>query len=174
MYKTNFNKGIKIIGVLSLFSIHTVLGQVAHQSMLYQTLKSKDSILFNAAFNSCNPDVLKDLFTEDFEFYHDKGGLTEGREAFLGPMRANCENVKKMAMQPSKRELLPASLEVYPLYKNGELYGAIQHGVHRFYFLNKNKEYQKGDIAKFTHIWVKENEAWKIKRELSYDHILQR
>jgi hypothetical protein len=36
--------------------------------------------------------------------------------------------------------------------------------------MNNQKEYQKGDIAKFIHVWVLENEEWKIKRELSYDH----
>ena len=68
---------------------------------------------------------------------------------------------------------MPGSLEVYPLYNNGQLYGAIQHGVHTFEFLNHQGEYQKGDIAKFTHVWVLEDGTWKVRRELSYDHHLQ-
>jgi hypothetical protein len=65
---------------------------------------------------------------------------------------------------------LEDSLKVYPLYKDGELYGAIQEGVHRFEFLNEKQEYQKGDIAKFTHLWLRVGNDWKVKRELSFDH----
>ncbi|MGB3149481.1 MAG: nuclear transport factor 2 family protein [Maribacter sp.] len=159
-----------IIYIIVAFFASIVSGQMATDSDLYQELSKKDSVLFNAAFNTCNTDLLEEIFTTDFEFYHDKGGLTESRDSFLNPMKENCSNRKPNEPQPSKRILIPNSLEVFPLYKNGELYGAIQHGVHRFEFLNENKVYQKGDIAKFTHVWVKENELWKVKRELSYDH----
>jgi hypothetical protein len=110
------------------------------------------------------------LFTEDFEFYHDKGGATIGREEFLAPIRAQCAQQNADAPQPAKRILTEGSLEVFPLYKEGILYGAIQHGIHSFKFLNQDKEYQQGDTAKFTHLWVLEDGQWKIKRELSYDH----
>lgn len=147
--------------------------QVGKDSELYKTLKSKDSLLFDAAFNRCDMETLVSLFTEDFEFYHDKGGFTDGREAFLKPVRESCERRDHSAPQYSKRILVDGSLEVYPLYKNGELYGAIQHGVHRFEVLTDAHEYRKGDIAKFTHVWMLKDGQWKIKRELSYDHHLQ-
>ncbi len=140
------------------------------ESELYITLQAKDSLLFQAAFDHCDPETMRSLFTEDFEFYHDKGGLTAGREAFLKPVEAQCSQRDPQAPQPAKRILLPGSLEVFPLYKDGELYGALQHGVHRFEFLDNQKKYQKGDIARFTHVWVREGNEWKIKRELSYDH----
>ncbi len=148
-------------------------GQLASNSELHLLLAKKDSVLFNAAFNTCNTDVLEEIFTEDFEFFHDKGGFTEGRDAFLNPMKENCSQRVATELQPAKRILIANSLEVFPLYKNGELYGAVQHGIHRFEFLNKDKKYQRGDIAKFTHVWIKENTIWKVKRELSYDHQLK-
>jgi hypothetical protein len=43
--------------------------------------------------------------------------------------------------------------------------------MHRFEFLNEKKQYQKGDIARFIHLWILEDGQWKIKRELSYDHL---
>ncbi|QLG44033.1 nuclear transport factor 2 family protein [Costertonia aggregata] len=162
-------KNILVIIVI-IFSTNALSAQVAEDSELYRTLKQYDSILFNAAFNTCNTDVLEKIFTEDFEFYHDKGGMTIGRESFLKPMKENCAKMDAQQPQPAKRILLEGSLRVYPLYNKGALYGAIQHGVHRFEFLDANKEYQKGDIAKFTHVWIKENNTWKVKRELSYDH----
>ncbi|MEM8927677.1 MAG: nuclear transport factor 2 family protein [Bacteroidota bacterium] len=140
---------------------------------LYDILKAQDSLLFNAAFNNCDIGTLNAMFTEDFEFYHDKGGITEGKDAFVGGIAEDCASRDPNAKQPAKRILVPGSLEVYPLFKGGQLYGAIQHGVHTFEFLNENGEYQKGDIAKFTHVWILKDGMWKIKRELSYDHHLQ-
>lgn len=160
---------IVMFGILASFS-SLALGQLDKHSELHHLLAQKDSILFNAAFNTCNTDVLEEIFTEDFEFFHDKGGLTEGKTAFLDPMKETCAQRVPTDLQPSKRILLDDSLEVFPLYQDGELYGAIQHGIHRFEFLDKDNNYQRGDIAKFTHVWVKENAIWKVKRELSYDH----
>ncbi len=156
---------------LGLFLFITAAqAQLAEDSELYQTLKQKDSILFDAAFNRCDVPTLEAIFTADFEFYHDKGGFSEGRDVFLRPVKESCASWDTNRPQPSKRILLPGSLKVFPLYKNGELYGAIQHGVHRFESLNTNNEYEKGDVAKFTHVWIKEGTHWKVKRELSYDH----
>lgn len=160
------------ISIIVLLAVSSLMNaQISQDSELYQLLKSKDSILFDAAFNRCDVETMESLFTEDFEFYHDRSGFTDGREAFLKPTRENCEKRNPSEPQPSKRILIEGSLEVYPLHKdNGELYGAIQHGVHRFVFLNENKEYQQGDIAKFTHVWMLKDGEWKIKRELSYNH----
>ncbi len=165
--------GNTILIFLLLVLSTTITAQTTGDHELYKTLKAKDSILFDAAFNTCGIEVLNAIFTEDFEFYHDKGGITEGRENFVGRIADGCANRKSDAPQPAKRILVPGSLEVYPLYRNGQLYGAIQQGVHTFEFLNDQGTYQKGDIAKFTHVWVLEDETWKVRRELSYDHHLQ-
>lgn len=169
MYRTKNIMALALIGMTAMAN-----AQVAEDTELYKTLKSKDSLLFDAAFNRCDTETMKSLFTEDFEFYHDRGGFTDGREEFLKPTRENCEKRDPSTPQYSKRILIDGSLEVYPLKKDGELYGAIQHGVHRFEFLNDKNEYQKGDTAKFTHVWMLVDGEWKIKRELSYDHHLQK
>jgi len=169
MYRTKNIMALALIGMTAMAN-----AQVAEDTELYKTLKSKDSLLFDAAFNRCDTETMKSLFTEDFEFYHDRGGFTDGREEFLKPTRENCEKRDSSTPQYSKRILIDGSLEVYPLKKDGELYGAIQHGVHRFEFLNDKNEYQKGDTAKFTHVWMLVDGEWKIKRELSYDHHLQK
>ena len=165
--------GNTILILLLLVLGNPTMAQTPKEDALYETLKAQDSILFDAAFNTCGIEVLNAIFTEDFEFYHDKGGITEGRETFVGRIADGCANRNPDALQPAKRILVPGSLEVYPLYRNGQLYGAIQHGVHTFEFLNDQGEYQKGDIAKFTHVWVLKDDTWKVRRELSYDHHLQ-
>ena len=162
-----------ILIIAMVFAFFFGRSQVNEQSELFQTLKEQDSILFDAAFNRCDTDTMTNLFTTDFEFYHDKGGAKLSRDAFMIPIVKDCENRNPAVQQPAKRILIDNSLEVFPLYENGKLYGAIQHGIHRFEFLNAQKEYQRGDTAKFTHLWVLEDDQWKIKRELSYDHQLQ-
>ncbi|NER15716.1 nuclear transport factor 2 family protein [Spongiivirga citrea] len=147
--------------------------QMHEKSDLYKTLRVQDSLLFNAAFSTCDTAYLENLFVEDFEFYHDKGGITKGRDTFLKPVKESCVQRDMNKPQPARRILIPGSLKVFPLRKNGVLYGAIQHGEHSFSSLNNDGVYVPGDIAKFTHVWILENKKWKLKRELSYDHQLQ-
>jgi hypothetical protein len=62
--------------VLFLFSL-VMEAQVSKGSELYKTLQSKDSILFESAFNSCELEQLETMISENFEFYHDViGGQT--------------------------------------------------------------------------------------------------
>ena len=163
-------RALVYILILTLAGHLAIHGQSPEGSELSEVLKAQDSILFHAAFNSCDETVMSAMFTEDFEFYHDRSGITEGRDSFLEGFRENCANRVPGKPQPSKRILVPNSLEVYPMKNKGLLYGAIQHGMHEFEFLNDNGVYQKGDIARFTHVWILEDGVWKIRRELSYDH----
>lgn len=70
----------------------------------------------------------------------------------------------------AKRVLEATSLEVFSLHKNNVLYGAIQKGVHHFYAIEKDSTEYLTSTAKFTHVWLLENEQWKLSRSLSYDH----
>ena len=163
-------RAIVYILILVLTGHLVIHGQSPEHSELSKLLRVQDSLLFRAAFDTCDEDAMRAYFTEDFEFYHDRSGITEGREAFLQGFRTNCAARVSGQPQPSKRILVPNTLQVFPMKNNGVLYGAIQHGVHEFEFLNENGVYQKGDIARFTHVWVLEDGQWKIRRELSYDH----
>lgn len=156
---------IKILLALVLFlKSFFFYGQVDKNSDLHKTLKAKDSIIFKSAFNNCNLKDLESIIASDFEFYHDVVGL-DTREGFFNSMKNGiCKNPGNM-----KRDLVKNSLEVYSLKKNGKLYGAIQKGKHTF------KEKQNGKltttgIADFTHLWIFENNNWKLKRVLSYNH----
>ena len=100
-----------ILMIIVLFSFFLGRSQVSEQSDLYKTLKSRDSILFDAAFNRCDTETMGELFTEDLEFYHDKVGATFGREEFLAPTRQSCANIDPNEPQRAKRILLEDSLE---------------------------------------------------------------
>lgn len=140
--------------------------QISQDTELYKMLKKNDSLIFDSAFNECKTADMIPLISEDLEFYHDTGGITLGKEAFLKTTKQNiCGNPN---VRPY-RELVKGSLKVYTLNKNGVLYGAIQKGDHNFYLKEKG-EIRPTVTAKFTHLWILENKKWTLKRVLSYDH----
>jgi hypothetical protein len=52
----------------------------------------------------------------------------------------------------SSRELV-GELQVFPLYSDGKLYGALQNDIHNFHeTTNRNKV--AGSTAKFSHLWL--------------------
>ncbi len=126
----------------------------------------QDSLLFELGFNKCDTLQLEKMVSEDFEFYHDKGGITPSKAAFVQSIK---NNICKLSYKPIRR-LAMAGTEIYPLEQNGKLYGAIQHGIHRFYALEKDKPEYFTSIARFTHVWTIEDGKWKFLRGLSYDH----
>lgn len=124
---------------------------------LYKEIAHMDSVLFHA-FNNRDIETFKTLFTEDLEFYHDKGGLTN--------YDYTIQSLKNTAAQNNglKRELVKGSLEVYPVKD----YGAIQVGAHTFCHPENGK--MDCGTFKFVHVWKKINNEWKITRVISYDH----
>jgi hypothetical protein len=133
---------------------------------LNATIRRADS-LFWQAYNTCNIQGMEQFMTEDLEFYHDKGGYTVGRAAFSANTKKNlCSNPNFRL----RREVLPESVKVFPLHKDGVIYGAIMSGVHVFYIIENNKPGYLDGEASFTHLWLKKDGAWKMSRVLSYDH----
>ena len=126
---------------------------------LTKTIAEMDSLLFHA-FNTCDINLSKSLFTEDLEFYHDAGGLTNYTQN-VNSIVQRCNGETKV-----RRELVKGSLEVFPIKD----FGAIQIGSHRFYYTEKGHEEKLDGTFKFVHIWKHVNGDWKISRVISYDH----
>jgi hypothetical protein len=161
----NYLTVLLTLAALSLPSL-PAHAQVSNNSELFATLKSCDARLFDVGYNMHDIKPFEELISDNFEFYHDKGGATVGKAAFLDSIRNGIFNLPYHA----RRELVPGSLVVYRMEKNGVLYGAIQMGEHRFFALEPGKpEYQTGH-ALFTHLWLLEDGQWKLSRILSYDH----
>jgi hypothetical protein len=129
---------------------------------LYNRLADLDSILFATVY-TCNPVKAASFFTEDLEFYHDKGGVTKTRKTFVEQLEKNFCGEQK---QKLRRELVKGSLKVYPINN----YGAVQIGEHLFYVKEKGQEEKLTGVAKFAHVWKLENGEWRISRVLSFDH----
>ncbi|MFC4480069.1 serine hydrolase [Flavobacterium chungangensis] len=155
-----------LVGIL-LFQIQIGFSQEEKTSTLYKTIMSKDSLLFDIGFNTCDIKQFENLYTEDFEFYHDKDSVSD-KARFLKTFKSGiCSPTRKYNY---RRELISGSTEIYPLFKNGILYGAIQMGTHRFYETSAGNPEQAGSFAKFTHLWLLKNKEWKLARSLSYNH----
>lgn len=153
--------------LLTILSSRVANGQVAKNSEIFLALKKQDSIFFERSFNLCDLEYLDKATHKDLVFYHDQSGIQD-KKTFL-------ENTKKYICSDSTkkpiRRVEAESLEVFPMYNNGVLYGAIQSGIHDFYIREKDKADIHTSRAKFTHLYLLDNGNWVLKEVLSFDHI---
>lgn len=151
--------------ILSL-SAGNLNAQIDKNSPLFLELKKQDSLFFERGFNNCDLAYLEKSVDENLKFYHDNGGFQD-KKLFLERTKQNiCGNPDQKPI----RKVIESSLEVFPLYNNGELYGAIQTGEHQFFTREKNKKDVLGGEAKFTSVWTKKDGNWMMSDVLSYDH----
>jgi len=141
----------------------------AQSQEMFDQIAASDKALFDVVFGSCDLEVLKGLVADDFEFYHDKDGLSETSGAkFIADVAAHCERLKQGTDFRARRELVAGSLAVYPLNK----YGAVETGRHNFYAIEDGKPDRMTESAQFLHIWKNVDGKWKLTRVVSYDHKL--
>jgi hypothetical protein len=133
------------------------LENIKSQAELETTITKLDTALF-AAYNQCDLEKFGSFIADDVEFYHDKGGVTLGKEALT-------EAIKKNICGKVARALVPGTLQVYPM----KGYGAVEIGTHRFHHPGEEVTETVGE-AQFIHLWQYKNGAWKITRVISYDH----
>lgn len=150
---------IMVLGLIGMLFTTVSMAQTKlpdSEAELYRQIAHEDSILFEA-YNTCNLEKFATYFTEDVEFYHDKGGLSTSKKELIEALRNNiCGKVR--------RELVKGSLEVYPINN----YGAVEIGNHRFYSKQDGKDVV--GIAKFVHLWQLQPDGWKVMRVISFDH----
>ena len=135
------------------------------ESELFHLLAAKDSILFSRGFNHCDTASLRKVTSFDLEFYHDQVGVMNSQEEFLTSISGLCNMPYR-----ATRELVPNSLSIHLLKNNGAVYGVIQNRKHRFLGEEENKSKYLTSTADFTHLWILENEEWRVKRILSFNH----
>ena len=131
--------------------------ETTSHEVLFQEIYRMDSLLFTA-FNNRDIEQVKQIFSEDLEFYHDKTGLTGYAK--------NIESLGELFKRENapRRELLKETMEVYPVPG----YGAVQYAQHRFCHL-ENGQMDCGTF-KFVHVWQQNNGQWKLARIISFDH----
>ncbi|MRX46668.1 TonB family protein [Pedobacter puniceum] len=154
----------KQLFTLFLFLINSIaFAQVDKNADLYKIILTKDSLLFDVGFNTCNIQQFENLLSDSLKLYHDKDGISNKTKFLYDLKNGLCKNPETRQV---RRFLVKESTQIFPLYKNGILYGAIHNGVHIF---SEKGESQKG-IAKFTNMWLLENGNWKLTTSFSFDH----
>lgn len=162
--KTTFSP-MRTLGIT--FFVLTILAGTHQQARaqdktLKQTILEQDA-LFWKAYNGCEVDKMADFFTDDLEFYHDRGGLTNSKTALKASLKTG------LCGEPNSKLRREATAETVKVYAINN-YGAIITGEHIFYRNKAGQDEYPEESAKFTHIWKFENNAWKMTRVLSYDH----
>lgn len=126
---------------------------------LYTTIAALDTAAFDT-FNTCADKAQLDkhaaYFAPDVEFYHDKGGVMWSRDAVIA-------STGKHVCGKVKRELVPGTLEVFPIRD----FGAIARGQHRFCEAGASR---CEGLADFTIVWRLKDGKWEMTRVLSYAH----
>jgi hypothetical protein len=133
------------------------LESIKSQEELNNAVASLDAALFDS-YNRCDLEKFATFFTSDVEFYHDQGGVTLGKQDLT-------DGIKKNICGKVTRELVPGTLQVYPM----KGFGAVEMGVHRFHHPGHDDTERVGE-GKFIHLWQYKDGAWKITRVISYDH----
>ncbi|MEX0287978.1 MAG: nuclear transport factor 2 family protein [Flavobacteriaceae bacterium] len=130
-----------------------ILGDISKEKTLYETIVALDSIYFTA-YNNCNMKKQDEMYAEDLEFYHDKGGLATSKKDIL-------ESIENNICGKVTRELVAGSIEVYPI--NG--FGAVEIGMHKFH--NNQEPDAVSEPSKFIVIWKQDGDNWLISRVIS-------
>lgn len=156
-----------LLSACLLLTAGSLYAQLPDTSVLYRTILRQDSLLFQVGFNTCNIPQFERLLSDRFEFFHDRDSISD-KKKFLSDVGSYL--CKDTDAYQSKRVLTTGSIEIFPLYKSDRLYGAVQHGGHRFYERIAGQTEQLAGTARFTHVWLLENGLWKLTRALSYDH----
>jgi hypothetical protein len=155
MKKTTFL--LPAVLVATLLTTSFAYSQAAPSDSLFKTIQTLDTQLFDA-YNHCDLEKFGSLIADDIEFYHDKTGLSRGRQALV-------EGIKNNICGKVTRELVPGTLEVYPIAN----YGAVEIGIHRFHHPGHEEPASVGE-AKFIHLWQNQDGVWKVTRVISFDH----
>ena len=133
---------------------------------LFASLKAMDDTVFEQGFNRCNIPAMASALHPDLEFLHDKSGASRHDDFLQSFSTGLCGRVGYQ----STRQLIPGTLQVFPLRNKGQLYGAVQMGEHEFYETTTGQAPRYGSRARFVHTWLLVEGRWKLYRVLSFDH----
>lgn len=133
---------------------------------LQTQIAAADTALFSAAFTECNPAKAAALTTPDLEFFHDKDGKSaSSRRDFQASLERVCAHTEGGAWS-MRRELVPGSLQVFPMHDDR----ALEMGDHHFYERSGQAAERRTGGGRFIILWRKVDGAWLMERVISYDH----
>jgi hypothetical protein len=156
------------MNVLTAFTVMVALaGPIPEGPALEDSIAARDAEFFELVFVGCDPKRLATMLTDDFEMYHDRGGLVATAAApFVEQYSKDCVKRSQPDEWRSRRELVAGTLKVWPVPG----FGAIEDGEHVFYERKGDGPEKKVGRARFTQAWKWTPEGWRLARVFSYDH----
>ena len=139
---------------------------IPDEAALAPIIAERDAVLFATMFDRCDPAALADLVSDDLEFYHDRGGLTATRTAFIADYAKGCEARKAPNAWRSRRELVPGTMKIYTIPG----VGAVEEASHLFYERQGDGPETLVGRARFSMLWRLEDGHWRLARAFSIDH----
>jgi hypothetical protein len=138
------------------------LGQVGTETPLYRALAAMDS----PRFNGCDLALTRSLVAADLDFYHDQSGLRDKPQFMAALEQHICASPER---KPT-RKWGPGSMDLFPLHRDGALYGPLQSGRHEFYVREPGRAPEKTSVARFAHVWIRDGDTGRLAEVVSYDH----
>ncbi|MEQ8473456.1 MAG: nuclear transport factor 2 family protein [Marinoscillum sp.] len=153
---------LTILTITLILSAVTCFSQQSGE--LYDKIAQLDSLYFSAQ-NECDLEKYSFYLSEDFEFFHDKGGYTASKDDEMKGMAIFCGEDQR-TRQPLRRELIDSTLQVFPM----DNYGALEVCEHVFHLQIPDGTEKVVSSGKMTALWKLINNEWKLARIISYDH----
>lgn len=125
---------------------------------LYDTIVALDKI-YNEAYNTQNDSIITNIVTEDFEYYHDRGGTTFGKERFTDLVERGNKDRRKNGRKVFTRTV-KGSIEVYEIPD----YGVIQLSYRQF---NHENDEEWSIPSRAITFWKKTPEGWLQSKRVS-------
>jgi len=134
---------------------------------LSEAVAAADAQFFRLFFEECDPAELAKFLTDDFEMYHDKGGVVAtSAAAFVADYAKTCAARQQPDSWRSRRELVKETLRVDPVPG----FGAIEEGDHLFFERKGNGPEKEVGRAHFAQLWKLDGAQWRLSRVFSYSH----
>lgn len=165
--------GVCVLLTMLPLSLPAVAAALPATDPLHLALAQQDAEFFQRGFNQCELAYLEKTVSNQLRFYHDQGGVQDKTLFLQNTKRYICGDMEHKPI----RQLTPGSLSTFPLYQNGVLYGAIQHGQHQFYLREAGQPDRLTGTARFSSVWLLVKPAagkapvqWQLSDVHSYDH----
>lgn len=159
--------GLSAFLLLAIAAAQPATPTVPNAAALASAVSAADARFFDVYFNQCDPERLRTMVTDDFEMYHDRGGVVaRSAEPFIEDYRRACTARAAPDAWRSRRELVASSLHVDPVPG----FGAIEEGDHLFYERRGDGPERLAGRAHFLQLWQQTEDGWRLSRVFSYAH----